>query len=162
MKSISLSEKDAARFWSKVKVGNPDECWEWTAHKNNTGYGIFGLGNGKFLASRISWTVKYGPIEKGMCVCHKCDNPACVNPSHLFLGTIMENVHDKMRKGRYVKGLIYRGESNKSAKLTEKDILEIRTLYDNGISTRKIAVKFKVGASTIWSACKRVSWSHVK
>lgn len=88
------------RFWAKVNKKGKNQCWEWTAARDPFGYGRFGL-NGKICtASRFSWELHYSPISKGMCVLHKCDNPPCVNPNHLFLGTRSDNVADMIAKGR--------------------------------------------------------------
>jgi hypothetical protein len=89
------------RFWRKVNKGSSYECWIWIAHKNKKGYGNFDANSKKHkskLAPRISWELTHGDIPVGMCVLHKCDNPACVNPSHLYLGTQRENTNDFERK----------------------------------------------------------------
>ncbi|MGJ0510229.1 MAG: HNH endonuclease signature motif containing protein [Methylocystis sp.] len=87
------------RFWEKVIRG--DGCWEWTAAKSVRGYGTFGLRKGKMVpAHRMSWELTYGKIPDGLIVCHHCDNPECVRPDHLFLGTYSDNTQDMIRKGR--------------------------------------------------------------
>lgn len=78
------------------------DCWEWVGAVNNKGYGYIHAKVGRFLAHRVSYELEYGPIPEGMCVLHKCDNPRCVRPSHLFLGTIADNNRDMMAKGRHV------------------------------------------------------------
>jgi hypothetical protein len=95
------------RFWSKVDQRGPDECWEWTASRNQFGYGQIMLGaygtGGKarpFFAHRIAWELIHGPIETGLFVLHRCDNPPCVNPAHLFLGDQSDNMKDAHAKGR--------------------------------------------------------------
>ena len=89
------------RFWSKVKIGTPESCWEWTGSKTGTmGYGSFALNGKATNAHRAYWIMTHGPLDRKMFVCHKCDNPPCVNPSHLFTGTALDNIRDCKAKGR--------------------------------------------------------------
>src|SRR3954467_3950831 len=93
----------AARFQRKFVVNQQTRCWEWTSTKIKYGYGRMNIGGRKFkwiLAHRLSWELHFGEIPDGTLVCHRCDNPCCVNPNHLFLGTHMDNCQDKIRKGR--------------------------------------------------------------
>jgi hypothetical protein len=95
------------RFWSKVEKS--EECWLWKRHCDKDGYGTFSVGrrfnNTTVNAPRMAWTLTNGEIPKGMCVLHKCDNPPCVRPDHLFLGNHLENARDKVLKGRQSKGI---------------------------------------------------------
>lgn len=101
---VSISEKDKARFWAKVDIRGEDECWEWTATKTLKEYGRIRIG-GKFsLSHRVSFVIAHSEIPIGMFVCHSCDNPSCVNPAHLWIGTNYDNVQDMIRKGRNSKG----------------------------------------------------------
>lgn len=89
-----------ARFWSKVdKSGS---CWEWTAGTNANGYGMYDYEHRSWLVHRLAWTLTNGPIPSGLGVCHKCDNPPCVNPEHLFLGTQIDNMRDSRDKRRRI------------------------------------------------------------
>jgi hypothetical protein len=119
----------ADRFWSKVdKSGGPDACWIWTAAKDPLGYGRIGMGrtaDGVSLTHRVAWELTFGPIPDGLCACHHCDRPSCVNPSHLFIGTKADNNHDMDMKGRRVTRPC-RGEDHGCAKLTAEQVATIR------------------------------------
>jgi uncharacterized protein YjiS (DUF1127 family) len=93
---------DAELFWSKVKRGGPDECWPWLAATNEKGYGVVGGKDGTTKANRVAWKLTNGPIPDGKCVLHRCDNPPCCNPGHLFTGTRGDNNRDMHAKGRGV------------------------------------------------------------
>lgn len=95
------------RFWEHVDRRGPDECWPWLGKGNGDGYGRIGIGSradksGRDIAAhRFAWELEYGPIPAGMNVCHRCDNPPCTNPWHLFLGTQTDNLADMVSKGRH-------------------------------------------------------------
>lgn len=111
------------RFWSKADKGG--ECWEWTGAKLRHGYGVFTLFHRRPIKShRMAYLLEVGGIPAGLCVLHECDNPSCVRPSHLFLGTNVDNIADKVRKGRQTKG-----ERNPRAKLTKRQVDAIRAEY---------------------------------
>lgn len=101
--NMQYTESDKARFWAKVEVRSDDECWPWKANLIN-GYGQFNMGGKihqkKMVASRVSWELVNGDIHDGLHVLHKCDNPPCCNPKHLFLGTHDVNMKDMKAKGR--------------------------------------------------------------
>lgn len=154
----NLSTQD--RFWLYVNRKGEDDCWEWTGGKDTFGYGMFTLKRGKansLRAHRFSYEMVYGNIPSGMFVCHKCDNPGCVNPNHLFLGTAFDNNLDRDRKGRQV---AYKGENHPSAKLNKHKIFEMkykRKLYK--YSYRKLGELFGVSASTTQRALNGITWS---
>ena len=168
---IILSESDKQRFLKYVdKKDNPDECWNWKASLYKNGYGQFGIKRIKHQAHRISWVLHNGEIpfidsHNGMCVLHKCDNPACVNPSHLFLGTHSDNVRDMVNKGR---GFIphprpQRGEANVNHKLTEQQVIDIRDKYIPRIYTQyKLAAEYGIKQSTVSEIISRKKWDHIK
>jgi len=148
----------ADRFWPKVKVGKPDECWQWQAALNGVGYGAMRISveKGRLLTHRFSYELHFGPIPKGMFVCHKCDNRACVNPSHLFLGTNRENMDDKIRKGRQL-----RGSQVPTSKLTEDDVREIRRLRSEGVTCRVISQRVGVTQGHISDIATGRRWRHL-
>lgn len=135
-------------FWSKVAItANPDKCWEWQAYRRETGYGMFRYHRKTEFAHRIAWQLTNGEIPDGLIVCHKCDNPCCVNPSHLFVGTYSDNSMDRNRKGRHYST---KRERNGRALLSQEQVDYIRQRYkQGGISQQKLADKFGVHQTTI-------------
>ena len=160
MKSLSgllrgLSAPD--RFNRQVKKG--DGCWKWTSSVDRDGYGLFRgvVGDTPYLkAHRWSYAFHKGPIPKDMMVCHRCDNPSCVNPEHLFLGTGSDNQTDKWQKGR---GRVAFGENAGKAILTEDQALAV--LQDHRPYTQ-IAADYNIAASTVGSIKQRISWRHLQ
>ncbi len=133
-------------FWDKVSILNPDECWEWTGARNKKGYGrTLRFKPLPTLTHRISYTLTYGPIPPSMLVCHRCDNPACCNPQHLFLGTPADNSRDMSSKGRARNSPLY-GESHPQSKLTQAQVLYIRESDLPGVS---LALELGVTPTTI-------------
>lgn len=112
-----MSKEVSARFWSKVNKAAPNGCWEWFGAKTPGGYGTFWTGSEKIQAHRWAWQEANGPIPKGLLGCHKCDNPPCVNPEHIFIGTHKDNHDDAKKKGRWIQE-VYRkkGEASKRAR----------------------------------------------
>lgn len=149
------------RFWEKVAKGGRDDCWEWTGatHEGRGGYGFIGrgrAGGGTAQAHRVSWELANGPIPKGMEVCHTCDNPPCVNPAHLFVGTRRANVADAMRKKR-----IRSGDRHPNAKLTADDVRTIREWAPAGWAHNDLAEAFGVSRSLISMVLSRRIWAHI-
>ena len=160
------------RFWSKVDIKGEDECWEWKVCKNGWGYGNFDVNGKKQLAHRVAWELTYGPIPEGLLCLHTCDNPACNNPKHLWLGTNQDNVADMVAKGRQshkLKGIpkkeeskVYmKGSKNGRSRLTEQDVICIRVLYQAGVQQAKIARMYKISPSQINLIIKRKAWTHI-
>jgi hypothetical protein len=146
------------RFWAKVERRGPNECWPWTGATTSNGYGSMTRGRRaekRTSASRVSWELHFGPIAKGLLVCHHCDNPPCVNPAHLFLGTKSDNARDSVRKGRH---RTLRGERCWRAKLTSADVAAIR---ESGESHAALGRRFGVVPQAIMYARTRRTWKHV-
>ena len=140
--------------WRKDKSG----CWIWTASTAGKGYGQFRIPGTRrnVYAHRLSWEMRNGPVPDGKLVCHRCDNPLCVNPAHLFLGDAEANLKDMAAKGRHLYG-----ERNAQAKLTEKQVRAIHALAAKGASQRAISEKFGVGQMTINRIVRGLRWRHV-
>jgi len=147
-----ISNKDAERFRNKVEVGSADACWNWLAGKNSDGYGSFHLCGKKWGAHRVSVLLN-GRDPTGNIVRHNCDNPSCVNPYHLELGTHRDNVHDKIRKERQA-----RGEQNGRSKLTAESVRSIRA-SDRPAAT--LAREHGVSERAIHKVMKRETWRHL-
>jgi len=137
-----------------------NSCWEWQGARAGKGYGLInegGANSKKIYAHRLAWEVHNSrPVPKGLHVCHHCDNPACVNPNHLFLGTNQDNVNDKVSKGRQP-----RGSKSQVSKLSDDDVMEIRKLGSLGKSHTSIAKKFNVQRSNITLILHGKRWTHL-
>lgn len=156
---FSKNETIEDRFWNKVKILKENDCWEWKYCKDKDGYGGFELTHGnKQRAHRVSWELNYGPIPANLFVLHHCDNPSCVNPKHLFLGSASDNNKDCKNKGR-ARGGGVKGEKNKMAKLTEKQVIEIREKYiPYKYSTYQLAKEYGMHASQIHKIVRNENW----
>lgn len=150
----------ADRFWSKV--GKTNSCWIWKAYTTKTGYGQIGNGNKIIRSHRASWMIHFGPIPAGKEVCHNCpggDNPACVNPDHLWLGTRAENATDAGKKGRLSVRHHYKHKHPKQ-KLTVSQVIEIRKQWP-GTTMKSLAERFGVCQESISFIVHRRNWSHI-
>jgi hypothetical protein len=154
----NITEDIIKRFKSKIAV-RPNGCHEWTSFKDNCGYGRFMFGsNGVVLAHRVAWEIANGPIPEGIKVLHKCDNPKCVNPEHLFLGTQQDNMNDMYSKGR---GPV--GEKASSHKLTKEQVIHILNSYRKDKRTiTALAKEYSVSYSSIKYIVKRRTWKHLQ
>ena len=138
-----------ARFEAKFRV--TPGCWIWEGCKTHQGYGHFRSGKTRnpMKAHRFSYELYVGPVPEGLIILHKCDNPSCVNPDHLFPGTQAENSADRNFKGRQAKG-----EQNGKTKLTDEQVREMKRLRESGVSKEDVAQQFGVSTRTVWYAIK--------
>lgn len=179
---LKLTPKQETRFWSKVdKSEHPNGCWLWMKARTN-GYGCVNLNRKTYKSHRVAWALACGGSmpPSHLCVCHRCDNPLCVNPSHLWLGTLAENNRDRSLKGRsassathpgafaqgdehYTRrlGALVKGEAHPFSKLTETGVRAIRALAEQGIPQAVIAEKFGLPRPTICKVVHRTTWAHI-
>jgi hypothetical protein len=165
------------RFWSRVE---PKEsgCWEWTT-RGPGGYGRFKAGGKNLLAHRVSWEINVGPIPDGLLVLHRCDNPPCIRPSHLFVGTQKDNLRDMQAKGRGLSQVhqkairhptgddhwthkyasrVRRGEQHHNSKMTADQVRELRALSKDGWTLARLAERFGIRISTASYIVRRETW----
>lgn len=151
--------KEIDRFMEKVDKGQDEinDCWEWTAAKYRGGYGHFRrLIDGKWKmakAHRYAYEAFKGPLEAFLQVCHTCDNPSCVNPSHLFAGTAKENSDDKIKKGRFIPG-----RNHKHKWLTQEIVDSMRQDYENGMTQIEIVNKYGYSRTQVCRVVNRQIW----
>lgn len=150
---IYLRRSLKERFWSKVDkpaFAGTYDCWNWIGAKSDTGYGHIKTGAHRMVrAHRLAWELTNGPISEYKCVLHRCDNRACVNPAHLFLGTLTDNARDTELKGR----------GNHAHKLTWEDVHVIRALLKTGIyNMQDLADAFHINSGTIWHIAMNQTW----
>ena len=142
-------------FWSRVDQSAGDKgCWPYTGFRLD-GYGMFIYRQQSRRAHRFAYEVIYGPVSNQKYICHTCDNRACCNPLHLWLGTHAENQRDKLNKGRQS-----RGEKNHS-KLTEEQVIELRRIHSDGLGYRRLAKQYGCHVQTIRNIIQRKKWRHV-
>lgn len=162
---VKFTPENLSRFWSKVYKDGPiiipelGSCWMWTSTRNKAGYGVIGISQKNYLTHRLSWEIQNGTIPKDLLVLHKCDNPSCINPEHLFLGTDADNVCDKMNKGRHRKRS---GEATGTAKVTKEQVIEIRERFaQGGIHHSQIAKEFGLSRMAVSFIVRRRTWKHI-
>lgn len=165
------------QFWSLVDAsGGDDSCWLWQGGVNDSGYGLFSVGNRSQRSHRISFQLATGVKPGGLFVCHSCDTPACVNPRHLWLGTQRDNMVDAAKKRRFQYGDDHwtrksgaafpgppqPGESHPMARLTEDQVLEIRYRYATGeVSQYQLADEYSSSQAQIGRIVRGESWRHL-
>ena len=142
------------RFWSKVWVDDEPEdcCWLWVGGKSGRGYGVFWMNGQLRPASRVAYILTYGPVPDDMQICHRCDNPPCCNPRHLFIGTQSDNMRDMVAKGR----------QHRNTKLNDDLVRAIRADHRAGRGQAQIAARYGVTQSNISHVVRRLTWAHVE
>jgi len=153
----------AVRFWRHVDKRGPDECWPWTGGHTRKGYGVFhDVPNHQTTAHRMAWQLANGrPVPDGLEVCHRCDNPPCCNPTHLWIGTVRDNALDMVAKGRQNIG-DRRGEKCGNSILTNAEVVAIREYVKCYPRSRSmIARTYNVCRSCIENVVTRKTWSHI-
>ena len=150
VRSYRLKVDPRDKFWSKVDKRGPDECWEWQGSRRTYGYGQFMISYKNHATHRLAWELANGEIPAGLHVCHRCDNPPCCNPAHLFLGTDADNNLDKARKLRHP-----------GQKLCPCAVRAIRRLAGEGVSQKSMARRFGVSVCPIRNVLFGETWRHV-
>jgi hypothetical protein len=159
------------RFWSKVDVREPDECWEWKAGRDRDGYGLFQLKRRQIRAHRFAWELANGSLLGQLHALHSCDNPSCCNPTHLFPGTNTENTADMVAKGRNAKGANHgrytkpersaRGSQSPLAKLNEWQVIGIMAQWLQGTQQKQIAERYGLFPLTVGLIVRGKTWRHL-
>jgi hypothetical protein len=158
------TELQLSRMSERIDKTTPNGCWVWGGDKNRAGYGTITIFAkrahskrlGRVFTHRVMWTETHGEIPSGMCVLHRCDNPPCCNPNHLFLGTYADNSNDKVRKNRQA-----RGTQLPQSRLTEATVKEILVAYAAGIPAATLARRFNVHHETVGYVLRGKTWAHV-
>ena len=157
----------AERFWTKVQKDSgiygadgsySTQCWQWLGAKMVSGYGHMRINGVNKFAHRVLYTLLGQTLNANKCVLHKCDNRACVNPEHLFIGTRQDNANDAYTKGRN-KGAI--GDANFNTKLTSDQVRDIRAAIVNGATHKQMADRFGVSRTSISAIIRGKTWRHV-
>lgn len=180
-----ISDRAKELFLRKINVDGPlpdqsvlqylglGKCHTWTGHQKPNGYGQAHIGKKPEYAHRLSWMIENGEIPQGSFVLHKCDNPLCVNPDHLFLGDAKTNAEDRSQKMRNnsASGTSHRsvtapeatpkGSAHGRAKLTEESVAEIRSAFQDGVTKKDLATKYGVSWWLIHKIIKGLLWKHV-
>ncbi len=154
MKAATLNRPED--FFGKIEK-TPSGCWEWSGFRNGSGYGMFGIGGKTIRAHRYSYEMHKGPIPTGLLVCHSCDNPPCVNPDHLWLGTHRDNGQDMSKKGRGTKTPSVHSEQHPLSKLTKDKARAIRA---DARPARIVAAEYGVSSSLVEGIRRGTHWKY--
>jgi len=143
------------KFWAMVAVSSSDACWVWVGRRDKYGYGVFSVNGKQVGAHRVSWSLANGEIQDGMHILHRCNNPSCVNPSHLYAGTHRQNMDDMIAAGSK------KGVKNGQAKLTDKDVVAIRKKCAAGSTMAEMSREYGMSFMAISNLVHMRSWKHV-
>lgn len=149
------------RFWSRVSK-QKSGCWVWIGATNGPGYGKFYDGTKVEMAHRFSFILAHGSIDPGQFICHRCDNPPCVNPEHLFVGSQSDNLRDAYSKGRMAICKLNASGRGNQIKLTIYDVREIRLRHRRGETQTSIAEDFEINQTMVSAIVRNKSWASVK
>lgn len=180
-----LTDQQIERFWDKVTIGTDAECWPWGGHTYHNGYGQISINSHQYRSHRVAFFLTFGRQPIADCL-HQCDNPPCCNPSHLWEGTVQDNMSDRDRKGRNASGdrngsrthperlargthssvylhpeIIRRGEEGTNTKLTETEVFEIRHQYIGGATRATLALEFGISESGVAHIIYARNWKHL-
>ena len=144
------------RFWKFVNKETGSDCWFWTGYKSNTFYGSMKINKQNIRAHRFSYELHYGKIPEGLVVMHSCDQPSCVNPYHLSVGTHADNTRDKINKNRQP-----RGSSIFNSLITEEEVIQIKNDLNKGMKQIEISKKYQIAYHIICDIKTGRSWKHV-
>lgn len=156
MNTQIITHRQSKKLFNKIMPEPNTGCWIWIGAYDNTGYGRYKMGNTTEAAHRVLFRLYKDKIQKGFLICHSCDNRFCVNPDHLFAGTHQDNADDMINKKRHIYG-----EKKWCAKFKESDIINVRNLYDSGITQMEIALKYNCSQSHISEITTRKQWKHL-
>lgn len=166
LKNISrndLTLSDRIRFESKFVKKDEAQCWNWLAYKNKKGYGSIRYRDlGNIAAHRFSYLLYKEYFNQNNIVCHSCDNPSCVNPAHLWLGSHSDNMKDKIRKGRAKNPPPHLGVNHHKAKITPEIVREIRFLFSEGASQTSLCKLYLLHHATMNQICRNKTWKDVR
>lgn len=155
---LGATDGDKIRFATKVLSLDVTSCWPWQAHVNEWGYGDFWVQGQMVLAHRFAYFNHHGMLDDSLLICHTCDNPACCNPHHMYLGTDADNNRDKHERGR---ANTPKGEDNKQSRLTENQVRIIFRRANEGESCDALAKEYGVSRQSIWGIKTKRKWSHL-
>jgi hypothetical protein len=146
-------------FWSKVAVGEPQQCWMWKGSVAGDNYGVYWFRKKHVGAHRVAWIHTFGEIPKHLQICHACDVPLCCNPRHMWLGTVAENARDRDAKGRSNN---VTGERNPCAKVNADQVRAMRLRYASGnVTCRQLGKEYGLKPGSVHDIVARKNWKHV-